>query len=313
MISQIKAVIDVGTNSVKLLVAEVAGETVVPLFETSRQTRLGRGLYQTHQLQTSAILDTADAVRGFLATAEKMNARDVRVVATSAARDAINVNEMVSAVHELSGANLEVISGGEEAELVYRGVRSGIDADGDAVMIVDVGGGSTEIIVGSGVHPTFHRSYQLGTVRLMERCRHSDPPTEAEFSDVQDCLTTVIDEIISPDLKRAGVPSEELKLIGTGGTTTLLARMHKQMTGFDRDVIERTVLTKSDLTDWRVRLWAMTAAERSNIVGLPLEKADVIMMGVAIYERILEMVSCPEIRVSLRGLRFGALLLDQAG
>ncbi len=296
----------------KLLVAEVTGDRIVPLFETSRQTRLGRGFYQTHQLQRGAILETAEAVRSFLVTAGDMKARQVRVVATSAAREAINVKDLVSAVDELCGARLVILSGDEEAALVYRGVQSGVAGNDDSMMIVDVGGGSTEIILGTDRHPTFHRSYQLGTVRLMERVPHSDPPTAAEFAEVQNCLRAVVDETIGPDLLRAGPPLEGVKLMGTGGTTTLLARMHKRLDGFDRNQIESTVLTQTELKDWRTRLWETTEAERRKIIGLPPEKSDVILMGVAIYERILQVVAGSELHISLRGLRFGVLLSDDA-
>lgn len=307
MSSQTKAVIDVGTNSVKLLIAEVSEGNVEPVLETSRQTRLGKGLYKNHRLQSGAIDDTVQAVFAFLRNARDSGAQGVRVIATSAARDAQNVEELVGAIHESSGLDLEVISGDEEAELIFRGVQSGIADDGP-VMIVDVGGGSTEIIVGHAERLEFHRSYQLGTVRLMERCPHSDPPTLSELVEVQDYLRKITDESIRPDLARAITSKAGLKLIGTGGTSTLLARIHNQMDGFDRKKIESTVLTGNLLQELGRRLWSMSLRERSAIVGLPAQKADVILLGIVIFESLLRLSSCDKINVSLRGLRFGALL-----
>jgi exopolyphosphatase/guanosine-5'-triphosphate,3'-diphosphate pyrophosphatase len=310
---QIKAVVDVGTNSVKLLVAEVTGGNVVPLLETSRQTRLGRGLYQTHQLQPSAITDTAGTVRRFMNNARELNAGDFRVIATSAARDAVNVADLTGAIRRLCDVEMEIISGDQEAELVYRGVRSAVATGHGTLMIVDVGGGSTEIIVGSGEHPDFHRSYQVGTVRLLEKFPHSDPPAPAELHDVRNHLMRMMSEDIVPGLEQAGVRHRGLKLVGTGGTTTLLARMHGQMKGYDRELIEKTVLTRTDLDDWVSRLWNMNARTRKNIVGLPAEKADVILMGALIYECLLKSFCCERIHISMRGLRFGVLLCDAAG
>src|SRR5690242_8407946 len=119
-----RAVIDVGTNSVKLLVADVSGREVQPLWEESKQTRLGRGFYETHRLQQEAIDATGKAVAQFSETARKFQANSVRVIATSAARDAVNGDELTSAIEKVSGLKMEIISGDQEAEWVFQGVTT---------------------------------------------------------------------------------------------------------------------------------------------------------------------------------------------
>ncbi|MGH6891345.1 MAG: hypothetical protein ACREEP_03705, partial [Dongiaceae bacterium] len=178
----VRAVIDVGTNSVKLLIAEVLGETVRPLHETSQVTRLGRGFYETRLLQPKAIADTAEVVGGFARTALQHGAASLRIIATSAARDAHNAADLVAALRDASGVAVEIISGEQEADWVFRGVASGPLMAGHPLLIMDVGGGSTEFIVGEHGHLQFRGSFQLGVVRLLETLRPGDPPTTADLA-----------------------------------------------------------------------------------------------------------------------------------
>src|SRR5438093_9622987 len=141
-----RAVIDIGTNSVKLLVAEVSGRRVHPLLERSEQTRLGRGFYATHRLQPAAIADTARAVAGFAAQAREWGAVPTRVIATSAARDAINQSELLAALQSASNLEDDVISGEQEADWAFRGVNSDPAFAGQPLILVDVGGRSTACI-----------------------------------------------------------------------------------------------------------------------------------------------------------------------
>src|SRR5882672_10270078 len=158
-----RAVIDVGTNSVKLLVADVSGHEVQPVWEESKQTRLGRGFYETHRLQPDAIDATAKAVAQFSEIAKKNQAGSIRVVATSAARDTINPGELSSAIETASGLKMEIISGEQEADWVFQGVTSDPALAREPLLLLDVGGGSTEIIAGQGTHKYFSQSFPLGT------------------------------------------------------------------------------------------------------------------------------------------------------
>jgi exopolyphosphatase/guanosine-5'-triphosphate,3'-diphosphate pyrophosphatase len=306
-----RAVIDIGTNSVKLLVAEVNRSAIHPLTETSKQTRLGRGFYTSHELQPSAIAHTAEAVAEFAEQARTKGAADLQIIATSAARDAKNPEDLLRAIRKLTGLETRVISGEQEAEWVYRGVTSDPQLRGEQLLILDVGGGSSEFILGDHGHHSYRQSFQLGAVRLLERLRPSDPPSLSDLANCRQWLQDFFDREIAPPLEArlAGQARQRSQLVGTGGTVTVLARMEHQMeVGFDRERLEGTRLTRSRVLDYMVRLWGCSVEARKRIPGLPASRADVIIMGVAIYEAVLQHFRFEDLYVSTRGLRFGALL-----
>src|SRR5271169_1857295 len=235
-----RAVIDVGTNSIKLLVADVVGRDVHPVHEESRQTRLGRGFYETRRLQPEAVACTAEAVWEFAQTARERNAESIRVIATSAARDAMNPADLTDTIHRASGLKTEIISGAREAEWVFQGVTTDAELAKQPLLLLDVGGGSTELILGHGTKKIFAHSFPLGTVRLMERFPHSDPPTRDEFTRCRDWLKNFLHGEVRPQLAPA-LKNEagQIQLAGTGGTTSILARIEKKLDRFDREKIER--------------------------------------------------------------------------
>ena len=181
-----RAVIDVGTNSVKLLVADVAGRHIEPLLEDSRQTRLGKGFYETHRLLPVAIAQTTLAVGEFSRAAKKLGAISLRVFATSAARDAQNADELAAAMEKACGTKLQVISGEQEAEWAFRGAMTNPKLAREPVLLLDVGGGSTQFILGQDDQIHFRHSFPLGAVRLMEKFPHSDPPKPGELAACRD-------------------------------------------------------------------------------------------------------------------------------
>jgi exopolyphosphatase/guanosine-5'-triphosphate,3'-diphosphate pyrophosphatase len=306
-----RAVIDIGTNSVKLLVADVAGADVRPLLEDSKQTRLGRGFYETHQLQPEAIAKTAEAVARFAEAARGLGAQSIRVIATSAARDAKNSRDLTEAVERASGLKVEIISGEQEADWAYQGVTSDPALAQHPLLLLDVGGGSTEFILGHGEHKDFRHSFALGSVRLLEKFPVSDPPAPAELPTVRAWLKRFLQAEVRPKI-RAELYYEgkfdRVRLVGTGGTTSILARMELQAESFDRERIETVRLSLQRLSEWVERLWSLPLAERRQITGLPPKRADVILTGVAIYEAVMAEFGFTELRVSTRGLRFAAVM-----
>lgn len=309
MIPVRRAVVDVGTNSVKLLVADVAGHSIVPVLEESEQTRLGKGFYESHLLQQDSIAHTAAAVAHFAAVARSNGATSFRVIATSAARDAVNKQELLDAIKKASGLDVEIISGEREADLVYQGVRSDSKLAGQRLLILDVGGGSTEFITGENEHPEFARSFPLGSVRLLESIRPSDPPAPVELERCRSCLRTFFKERVHPVIDaHISKSRNHLQLIGTGGAVTILARMEYALDKYSRSRIEGAAITLHSIRGWMEKLWSMPLAERRNIVGLPKKRADVILTGMAIYEAVLEEFGFAELRASTRGLRFAAVL-----
>jgi exopolyphosphatase / guanosine-5'-triphosphate,3'-diphosphate pyrophosphatase len=304
-----RAVIDVGTNSVKLLVADVRGRAVQPVHEESRQTRLGKGFYETHRLQPEPIARTAEAVWEFAEIAREKSANLIRVIATSAARDAVNPADLTTSIERACGLKTEIISGDLEAEWVFQGVATDADLSGQPLLLLDVGGGSTEFILGCGTKKSFARSFPLGTVRLMEQFPHSDPPTRAEFTHCRDWVKNFLHGEVRSQLETAlKLETGNIRLVGTGGTTSILARIEKELDRFDREKIERTVLSFAQVVGQRKKLWCLPLDERKEIPGLPKLRADVILTGVLIYEVVMEEFGFKELRVSTRGLRFAAVM-----
>lgn len=305
-----RAVIDIGTNSVKLLVADVAGHQISPRLETSDQTRLGRGFYESHQLQPDPIEHTARAVAAFAKQAKELGAATLRVLATSAARDATNAQDLIRAVENAAGLTLEIITGDQEAEWVFQGVTSDPNLDGQRLLILDAGGGSTEFIAGEKGHHSLRLSFAMGSVRLMETLRPQDPPALADLTNCRAWLQEFFDREIGPRLEQLfhdpAAPS--FQLVGTGGTTSILARMEHRLQNFDRDRIEGTRLSRHTILNAMVRLWSLPLEERRKLEGLPANRADIILMGVAIYEAVVSHFHFQDLYVSTRGLRFGALL-----
>ena len=329
--------IDVGTNSIKLLVADVAGHEVQPVVEESKQTRLGRGFYETHRLQPEAIATTAKAVAKFAEMAHERQAVSIRVIATSAARDAVNQKELTCAIEQAAGLKVEIISGEQEADWAFQGVTTDPELAQQPLLLLDVGGGSTEFILGQGGHKHFSQSVPLGTVRLMERIPHSDPPRAEEWAACRRWLKDFLEAEVGRKLRvqgpeskvqspKSGVHSPQstvhslksqvgeqgLRLVGTGGTASILARMEGKMETYDRARIEAVRLSMERVRWHAERLWGLPLESRKEIVGLPKNRADVILTGVAIYEAVMEQFGFGELRISTRGLRF-AVVMEATG
>jgi len=304
-----RAVIDVGTNSIKLLVADVRGREVSPIHEESRQTRLGKGFYETHQLQPETIAHTAEAVWEFGEIARERESSSIRVIATSAARDALNPRYLTSAIERASGLKTEIITGAREAEWAFQGVATDAELARHPLLLLDVGGGSTEFILGQGKKKSFAHSFPLGTVRLMEKFPHSDPPTRGELTTCRDWLKDFLHHEVRPQLEPAlKIVNGDVQLVGTGGTTSILARMEKKLDHFDREKIESAILTFDQVVAHRKHLWKLPLAKRKEIPGLPKARADVILTGVLIYECVMAEFELTQLRISTRGLRFAAVM-----
>jgi len=307
-----RAVIDVGTNSIKLLVADVIASQVVPIWEGSKQTRLGRGLYDTQRLQPAAIAETAKAVAEFAAEARQHQAGSIRTVATSATRDALNARELMVAIEQAAGLTVEILSGDHEADLVFQGVTTDPELADVPLLLLDVGGGSTEFILGWAAHKHFRASFPLGSVRLMERVPQSDPPGSEAFAACREWVCRFLQTEVQPKLQPAirrevEIASDAIQLVGTGGTATILARMEAKLEDYDRARIEKTRLSR-DRVRWHVQhLWGMPLDQRKQIAGLPPSRADVILTGAIIFQVVMDLFDFSELRISTRGLRFGAV------
>jgi exopolyphosphatase / guanosine-5'-triphosphate,3'-diphosphate pyrophosphatase len=306
---EVRAVIDVGTNSVKLLVADVDGKTVRPLHESSHQTRLGQGFYDTHVLQTSAIEQTAKAVAEFASEARNWTPRILKVIATSAARDAQNKEELLDALEKAAGVSVEIISGSQEADWAFKGATSDPKIGEGPLLVVDVGGGSSEFILGNRGERAFAESIPIGSVRLLEKIRVSDPPKVQERRRCKEEVRNVIEERLKPDLEpeMRKLPGG-LQLVATGGTSTILARIKLKLRSFNREMIEGTVVSREEMSAEVNRLWSLPLDQRKQLIGLPPNRADVILTGAIIFQEVMAAFDLKELKVSTRGLRFAALM-----
>ena len=309
MVTARRAVIDVGTNSVKLLVADVTGRDVRPVHEESRQTRLGKGFYETHRLQPEPIARTAEAVWEFAEIARDHQAATIRVIATSAARDAVNPTDLTVSIERASGLKTEIITGAREADWAFQGVATDAELAKHPLLLLDVGGGSTEFILGHGQQKTFAHSFPLGTVRLMEKFPHSDPPAKSGLAVCHEWLKNFLRHEVRSQLEPAlKNGADGFLLVGTGGTTSILGRMERRLDRYDREKIESTILNFERVKAHRQKLWRLPLVKRKEIPGLPKSRADVILTGVLIYEAVMEEFGFTELRISTRGLRFAAVM-----
>jgi exopolyphosphatase/guanosine-5'-triphosphate,3'-diphosphate pyrophosphatase len=306
-----RAVIDVGTNSVKLLVAEIKGQEVNAILEESEQTRLGQGFYDTHQLRRENIENTAVAVARFVGLAKHWGAQSTLVFATSAARDASNGQELITSIERASGLKLRVISGEQEADWVFCGVTSDPALADQNLVVMDLGGGSTEFIVGRDDKREFAQSFQIGTVRLLEKFRPSNPPKRTERIECEKYLQEFLASYVRPAVEPHLHGATQVQLVGTGGTANILARMEKRLDKWERKLIDGNVLPIDAIREQKERLWRLPLEERRRLPGLPPQRADVILFGAAIYCAVMEQFGFPTVKISTRGLRYAALLEGQ--
>ena len=284
-----RAVIDIGTNTVKLLVTEIQNGQLEPVASKDATTRLGEGTDQTKRLSQGAINRTVAAINTYVNAARDLGAAEIVALTTSAARDAANGKEFLEAVRKTCNLEVEVISGDREAELIFRGASSDPAWANQRLLVMDVGGGSAEFIQGKAGTIERYQSLPLGAVRLTERF------ADAGFAE----MATFLRQTLHGGLKdyHAGT----WKMIGTGGTITTLARMKRGQT-------DHATLSLDELRVQVTSLDAMTVDERKQVPELPPDRADIIVAGGAVFLFAMEVLGALELTVSVRNLRYGALL-----
>lgn len=305
-----RAVVEVGTNSVKLLVADVCGSSISPILERSVQTRLGEGLYAQRHLQPEPMQRTARTVASMVAEAREAGAGDTRAIATSAAREATNAGELQTLVRTQAGIELNIISGDLEAHWAARGVGSHHRPGDGAVLIVDVGGGSTEFVLVTSSSTPFRHSHPLGAVRLLQQIHPSDPPAPHELAQARQTVRDFLLARVMPDLAQALAAPEihKVRLVACGGTATVLAAMEMALTEFNRERIDGFTLTARRLHDRLTELWQLPLCVRRELPGLPPGRADVILTGSLVFAEVLDACRLPSLEISTRGVRYGAIL-----
>ncbi|AKT42281.1 Ppx/GppA phosphatase family protein [Chondromyces crocatus] len=300
------AAIDIGTNSVLLLVAERRGADIVPLAERATITRLGQGVDATRALNTEAVERTLACLARYGEELKALGAERIEAVGTSAMRDAAGGDEFTNRAASLLGVRPRVISGLEEAELTFHGALSGLPARPGPRVVFDIGGGSTEIISSTAPHEAITAvSLDIGSVRLTERHIHSDPPQQVELdatkADIRAQLASV------PRL----ASSTEPLLVGVAGTVTTVAALVHDVAPYDAQRIHGSQLSYEDIQRTIEQLSSIPVAARRALRALDPARADVIVAGSLIVQEILLWAGHPtgaparSIIASDRGVRWG--------
>jgi exopolyphosphatase/guanosine-5'-triphosphate,3'-diphosphate pyrophosphatase len=297
------ASIDIGTNSVLLLVAEKQPDgTFTPVVERAEITRLGRGVDKTRTLSAEGMEDTLRAVAAFADEARKSGALEIAVSATSAARDASNGREFLDGARQRAGVTVEIISGDLEAQLSFASAYQDFarKTPDRPLVVLDIGGGSTEFIYGQlDGKVSFRHSFDVGSVRLTERfvTGHPVPPEEREK----------IREHLRKTFAALPPPPERFQLVGVAGTVTTLYSVQHRIDPYDSARVHGAVLPRAELSGLVTRLCDLPLEERRQLPGLQPKRADVICAGGLILEASLERLGASDCIVSDRGLRWGLL------
>jgi exopolyphosphatase / guanosine-5'-triphosphate,3'-diphosphate pyrophosphatase len=295
------AVLDLGSNSIKCIMAETRGRGVRVLHEESIGTRLAEHLIDTAELRPEAIARTLTALRHIRAKADKLGIDQFRAVATSAVRDSRNRREFLRAAREVLGFPVRLLSGTEEAETIFSGVTADPHWRGKDVFILDIGGGSAEWVQGRHGKMEKRISLPLGAVRLRERFLHTYPVAQ----DTAGLLIETIRGQIAYPLTDYSLGSR--RLVGTGGTITCLIAIHKKLTHFDPKKIDHTSLSVAQVRALLRSFMGRTLEELRAVPGLPAKRADLIIPGTAVVLATMELLGASRLHVSVRGLRYGVL------
>jgi exopolyphosphatase/guanosine-5'-triphosphate,3'-diphosphate pyrophosphatase len=289
---------DVGTNTVLMLVAETTPDgRARRVIDLARITRLGQGVDQNHRLDPQAALRTLDTIAEFVDQARAAGAEKIVAVGTATLRDAADGEDFIRRVRERTGVELEIISGETEAWLSYLAVMRGLRLDpSQRLLIIDIGGGSTEFIRAQAAKLQF-ASLQIGSVRLTERIIHHDPPTPREAADLR--------LAIDAELTKLGWKLETNLMVGIGGTVTTVCAVALEMETYDPDRVHGHRLSRKEVERVLRLFGSMPLAERRKLKGLDPARADVIFAGTAILERVMNEADVDSVTVSDQGVRWG--------
>lgn len=294
------AVIDIGTNTLLLLIVDDELRRVVDL---CRFGRLGKGLDASGNLAPEAIAKSLDICREYRAVLDQHGVAAPSIIATQALREANNAAAFVGPAEEILRAKIEIIGGEREAQLAFKSVAETFrELAGTPFVVVDVGGGSTEFIVTDGKRVVSAVSVPIGAVRMTERHLRHDPATAAEIA--------ALDADIDAQLAKIELP-EHVPLIGTAGTATTMGAAQLQLTTYDPDAVTGLRLAPAIVAELRAKLLDATVAAKKSMPGVEPQRADVIAAGVAIYARAMAKMKAPVMITCDRGIRWG-LVYEQS-
>ena len=284
-----KAVIDMGTNSTRLAIAEQMDGQFQMTYTEVAETRLGEGMGDERIIRAVPLERNVKTVQQFVAKAKEMNVESIRITATSAVRDAQNKAEVQEAISNCAGIPMEILPGTEEARLSYLGACGDFQSLNRPLAVLDIGGGSTELVYpeNDALHGV---SVNLGAVRLLEH------------PELLDSVETTL-----KSLKGTAFPDNSV-LIAVGGTNTCLMSMELGLIQYDGSKIHGQALSKARVDYWCDTLFAMSQEEREQIPGMKRKRADIMPYGVLILQKTMEMLGVSEVIISDKGLVYGLLL-----
>jgi exopolyphosphatase / guanosine-5'-triphosphate,3'-diphosphate pyrophosphatase len=302
-VSERLAAFDVGTNSTRLLVADVDGGAIVA--EHAREmviTRLGKGVDRTGRFDPAALARTLEVLGGYAGTCRRLGVARRRLVATSATRDAADRQAFLDGVRDLLGVDAEVLTGQVEAATAYRGATATL-AEELPTLVVDIGGGSTELILGDGRAARAMISLDIGCVRLFERHLHHDPPTAGEAAALRADVAAHLAEV-------AGVldPSAADRVVGVAGTVTTVTAIALGLDAYDPRRIHRATVDATEITCVADKLAAMTVAERAALPVMARGREDVIAAGALLLDELVRRFGIRQVIASETDILDGILL-----
>ncbi len=294
------AAVDIGSNSVRLKIARLVRRRLAVVHEEREVTRLGQAVFDSGLLDPSAMAHTIEVLKRFHKTAQKKGAHSVRVVATSALREARNSRAFLDWVQSTTGWTVDIITGLEEARLIHLGIRSGLHLSSRPVLLIDLGGGSCELTISVGGHIRYTASLPLGAVRLTQEFLKHDPPTQRELER--------LNKLITRELARSMGPITRWRprvVLATSGTAAALAAVCSRTKKGKRR--SRGMATRNRVRKVAARLAKLKIAERTELQGVGPRRAEIIVAGAAVYAQVLEHGRLPGFRYSPLGLRDGLL------
>lgn len=284
--------IDIGTNSMRLLICDYIDNKIDNRVKFVNTTRIGKGVDKNGYISEEAINRNIMALKEFYNICKENNCEKIYAIGTSALRDSKNKDKFIELAKEESKIDVEIITGEEESNLGFKGVLEGINSEDD-ILVLDIGGGSTEFIIGNIDGIKFSKSENVGALRMTEKFLTKDPICENEF----DNMSLFIEKEISNTLdyiKNKGIR----KIVGIGGTITSLSAMNQELEVYSMEKIHNSSINKCDIKKILQNLKKLTLSDKKELKGLQAKRADIITAGVKILDIIIEKLEIENIMVS---------------
>lgn len=284
--------IDIGTNSMRLLICDYIDNKLENRVKFVNTTRIGKDVDKNGYISEEAIHRNIEALKEFANICKENKCEKIYAMGTSALRDSKNKEEFINLAKKESEIDVEIITGEKESNLGFKGVLEGLNSEED-ILVLDIGGGSTEFIIGGVEGIKFAKSEDVGALRMTEKFLTKDPICEKEFDDMTSFLENEIDETLKY-IKTKGIN----KLVGIGGTITSLSAMNQELEVYSMERIHNSSISKNDIKSILQNLKKMTLSDKKDLKGLQPKRADIITAGVKILDIIMEKLEIENIIVS---------------